>query len=283
MLETSSVYHGLWRALVEHRWETTDYFHMPIGEWMLITFEFLVLMGIRSGSHPVDVDPSLLSLNRLVDLLGFALELSGSSLIEAFAASLGVILFLAFAEMRGNSTLLPRQEGLSSVDGDIPDSYSSPSRHARRYRHCRPGSQGIDPFLSLGGIYNIRVLSTLAIKVDPTANRSLEVCFDILGGMEAGFGPRGVLIPSIETSVASGTSSGHIPPSFEVSVIGLLLACLTPIYQSRALFASSKGITADLFSFCLFDSLLLSGSRDVYCCGLPSECFVRGANPGGLP
>ncbi|KDP26267.1 hypothetical protein JCGZ_22499 [Jatropha curcas] len=74
MLETGTAYHGLWKALVERWQETIDNFHTLIREWTLTPFEFSMSMGIHFGSHPLDVDSSLLSPGRLADLLSFALE-----------------------------------------------------------------------------------------------------------------------------------------------------------------------------------------------------------------
>ncbi|KDP29014.1 hypothetical protein JCGZ_19503 [Jatropha curcas] len=60
MMEIDSAYHGLWRALVECWWDTTDTFHTSVGEWTRTPFEFIVLTGIHFSASLVDADPSLL-------------------------------------------------------------------------------------------------------------------------------------------------------------------------------------------------------------------------------
>ncbi|KDP37837.1 hypothetical protein JCGZ_06392 [Jatropha curcas] len=79
-VETSYTYLPLWRALVERWWDTIDTFHTSVGEWIVTPFEFAILTRIHFGFCPLHVDTSLLTLDRLNNLVGFMPATDGGGL-----------------------------------------------------------------------------------------------------------------------------------------------------------------------------------------------------------
>ncbi|KDP23813.1 hypothetical protein JCGZ_00102 [Jatropha curcas] len=197
----------------------TDTFHTPVRKWAVTPAEFAILTMIHFGSHPLEVDLSLLSpeLPLCLEMYrgdfddepfqvdydkevykggpsNFEKEIQqdvycSGELLIAFGAIVHVMAIFDFDEY-----CLSYADMLDSVD--IVD------------QTLKGGSSGTDcRTTSRGQSFEVDREEDFHYDID------LEACLNLAEGMGAGFGPISKLVNSSRTFATVGvSSSGHMPP-----------------------------------------------------------------------